>query len=252
VVLRYLQESSSSVKSLNAIINNKEQTGDSWQNYAWRWAVCQMLAYNPNYSDRFRPLGLGLLTNAETSFEAVYGDMANEICFEYLFFLSHLDNGYRVDLCAFDWKKKFISLRGTTPLTSKVLADHGYQPSQAIVDMNEEYEYTTTGTWQLGKDSALEATPAPSTGSSASKSAGAATASSQNTRVTAHGDANGRGRLEGVILHDFQLSKPFELDAKGTLKPPENGQLWLRCHDNWNELADNKGSVTFKIKLKKP
>ena len=30
-----------------------------------------------------------------------------------------------------------------------------------------------------------------------------------------------------------------------------DGKLFVRCRDQWAELADNKGSMTFKIKLKK-
>jgi hypothetical protein len=218
-VVKYLQ--SSELKSMNAIVNNKEQTGDSWQNYAWRWALCHLLANNPNYADRFRPLGLGLLTQDDTSFEKVYGDMADEFTFEYRFFLKHIDNGYRVDLCSFDWKKKFIPLHGSTPLTSRIRADRGWQPSQALLSPDEEYEYTASGNWSLGKDS---------------------------SGLTAHGDSDGNGQLLGVILHDFELSEPFKLDTKGTLKPPVEGKLFLRANDKWNELADNKGQVTFKIK----
>src|SRR5690606_30887307 len=97
VIVRYIR--GSEPKSLNEIVNGNETTGDSWQNYAWRWALCHLLANNKNYADRFRPLGLGLLTKQDVSFEQTYGAMAQEIAFEYRFFLQHLERGYRVDLC---------------------------------------------------------------------------------------------------------------------------------------------------------
>ncbi len=53
-IVEYLR--ASPTKSLNEIVNGNEVTGDSWQNYAWRWALCHLLANNPNYSDKFRPL----------------------------------------------------------------------------------------------------------------------------------------------------------------------------------------------------
>ena len=112
-------------KSLNEIVNAQEFTGDSWQNYAWRWALCHLLAYNPNYAERFRPLGLGLLTKQPVSFEQTYGAMASEISFEYLFFLKHFDIGYRADLCRWDWHKKYIPLRGSRAVTVKVDALRG-------------------------------------------------------------------------------------------------------------------------------
>ena len=66
---------------------------------------------------RFRPLGLGFLGEQKVSFEETYGAMAAEISFEYLFFVAHLEQGYRVDLCSWDWKKKFKPLAGTEPVT---------------------------------------------------------------------------------------------------------------------------------------
>jgi hypothetical protein len=124
VVLKYLQQNS--IKSLNAIINNSEQTGDSWQNYSWRWALCHLLANNPNYREKFRPLGLDLLTKRPNSFEKVYGAMAAEISFEYKQFIATIDNGYRVDLTAIDWKKKFLPVRGKSTITSSIQAMKGW------------------------------------------------------------------------------------------------------------------------------
>ena len=107
-------------KSLNAIVNAREITGDSWENYCWRWALCHLLANNPNYYDRFRPLGLGLLVNKpDATFESVYGSMSKEISFEYLFFLQHFDLGYEVTLTAWDWKTKFRRATNSAPVTPK-------------------------------------------------------------------------------------------------------------------------------------
>ena len=224
-VLKYLQ--TNSVKSLNAIINNQEQTGDSWQNYCWRWALCHLLANNPNYRDKFRPLGLDLLLDHRNSFENVYGNMAAEISFEYKQFLATIENGARVDLTAIDWKKKFTPLHGKSGPSSSIAAGRGWQPTQAIVDPAKTYDYGTTGKWSIEK--------------------GAAT-------LTADGDDERKGRLIGAILSqdakgDYQLSKTFPLGSKGNFTPPSSGKLFVRCDDDWGQLADNQGKVTFKIKL---
>ncbi|HEX4132002.1 MAG TPA: hypothetical protein VHZ24_18360 [Pirellulales bacterium] len=213
----------SKLKTLNAIVNNNEATGDSWQNYAWRWALCHLLENNPNYKARFRPLGLDLLMNRPTTFEQVYGDMANEMSFEYVFFLEHLQNGYRVDLCSWDWKKKFSPVVGTTDKTSRIMADHGWQPTQGTLKAGEHYLYSATGSWKT---------------------------SAGGSSLTAAGDSEGRGKLMGVIMKDYKLGKPFPLGANGELEAPDDGNLYVRCDDTWNELADNTGSMTFKIKLK--
>ena len=227
-IVKYLRNAEP--KSLNSIVNGEEFTGDSWQNYAWRWALCHLLANNPNYSDRFRPLGLGLLSQQPVTFEQVYGPMATEICFEYLFFLKHFDIGYRVDLCAWDWKKKFKPLR-TGTITTTVAANRGWQPTGANVTKGEKFDFSAEGTWKLTK---------------------------AGEGVSADG-MTGRGKLVGLVMKDFALdgslkledylSEPIDLGTYGTFTAPQDGKLYLRCDDAWHELADNSGSIKVKLKL---
>lgn len=220
IVMKYLQ--SQPPKDLSEIVDVSDRTGDSWQNYAWRWVLCHMLANNPNYSPRFKPLGLGMLAGQDVSFESVYGSMAKEINFEYQFFLKHIDQGYRADLCAWDWKAKFTSCKGSTPFSAKVDANRGWQASRILVKADEEYDYLATGTWKTAAD----ATP-----------------------VSADGDAEGVGKLIGLIFDDYKLSEPFELGAYGSFKPPMDGSLLIRCQDKWNSLGDNTGKLQLKFKL---
>ena len=109
-VIQYLQ--SSEIRPLTDIVNNPlERTGDSWQNYAWRWALCHLLGFNENYTDRFKPLGLQLLRGNDIDFWEVYGNHAAEIDFEYRQFLTDIDAGYRCDLCSWDWRTRFRPLQ---------------------------------------------------------------------------------------------------------------------------------------------
>ena len=48
-------------QKLKQIVNLDQKTGDSWENYSWRWALCHLLASNPNYSKRFKQLGINLM-----------------------------------------------------------------------------------------------------------------------------------------------------------------------------------------------
>src|SRR5205823_1487513 len=108
-------------------------------NYAWRWALCHLLANNTNYASRFRPLGLALLTKQpDASFEQTYGDMSQEISFEYRQFLEHVDNGLRADLCSWDWKAKFKVVKSGNVTQAKVEAGKGWQPSRLILTEGEE------------------------------------------------------------------------------------------------------------------
>jgi hypothetical protein len=196
------------------------RTGDSWQAYAARWALCHLLVHNPNYAPRFRTLGLGYLNGAKASFREAFGAQQDELEFEYRQFLQNLTQGYRVDLCKWDWHRKFREL-STAPLSAKVIANRGWQAAGALVSAVASYEFSATGTWHLGET-------APD--------------------VTAAGLPGGRGQLEAVVFHDFELSEPFLLGAGGTFSPPRDGQLFLRCREPWNELADNTGFVTVKLR----
>lgn len=223
IVMDYLQHTSP--QSLNEIVNTnsmRTMRGDSWQNYAWRWALCHLLANNPNYSKRFQPLGLGYLTEQNVSFEETYGPMSKEISFEYLFFVGHIEQGFRVDLCSWDWKKKSKALVDTAPVSIRVGAGRGWQSSGVTVRAGKTYEYSAVGSWQVG---------------------------GEKTAVTADGDAAGSGRLVGVLFNNFELTAPFGLGAYGKFKAPQDGQLFLRCQSHWGEIPDNKGNITLKLRL---
>lgn len=213
-------------KSLNAIVNADEVTGDSWENYAWRWALCHLLATNPNYAPRFRPLGIGMLSGQKVSFESVYGSMAKEISFEYLFFLQHFDIGYRADLCAWDWKAKFKPLLGMNAVTSKIKAKGGWQPTLVSVKSGSQYDFLADGKWRPNKDA---------------------------DEVSADGTDAGLGKLVGAIFDpdEYELSEPFELGVFGEWTAPTDGQLFVRCNQPWKDINDDdSGSVTLKIKPK--
>lgn len=219
IVIDYLKKAEP--KSLNEIVNGEEFTGDSWQNYAWRWALCHLLANNANYQKRFRPLGLALLQKKNTSFEQVYGSMADEIIFEYLLFLENMEVGYRVDLCSWNWKVRPRVLRGVRPSTIDVEANSGWQQTRAQLTKGQEYEFTTDGTWSI-----LE----------------------NGESVDANGTETGAGKLVGILFQDYELSEEFELGTYGKFTAPSDGQLCLRCKDTWGAISDNDGEIEFQIR----
>lgn len=219
-VAKYLRESKP--KELSEIIAPFQVTGDSWQNYSWRWALCHLLGNNPNYSARFRPLGIALMSHRRgVSFRRVYGAMAKEINFEYHFFLKHVEPGFRVDLCSWDWKARYRQPSGSGYLSAKIDAGHGWQPSRLLVKKGMKYQVSASGTWKI----------AP-----------------KGDDLTADGDSEGRGKLVGILFEDYKLSEPFDVGAYGTFTAPSDGNLLLRCRDKWTEIADNKGVMTVRLK----
>ncbi len=222
VVIKYLR--SGAPRPLNDIVDNPlETSGDSGQNYAWRWALCHLLGFNENYTQRFKPLGMAFLAGQDVSFWKVYGTQAKEIEFEYQLFLKDMQPGYRCDLCSWDWKTKFKGLLGSASVQARIRADRGWQGSRLKVLAGTEYEYSTDGTWKLSPD---------------------------GDPVTPDGDADGAGRLIGVLFNDYQLSDPIELGATGTFTAPANGDLFLRCRDGWADIGDNGGAINVKLRLK--
>jgi hypothetical protein len=221
-VLRYLQTTSPKRKLLEIAVPGRVPFGQAdWKDYAWRWALCHLLSTNPNYSKRFKPLAIGLMTQQpKVSFETVYGPVARQISFEYDLFLEQFDNGYRADLCAWQWNKKFQVLRGGAPKAT-VMARYGWQASGIRVEQGQSYEVTADGKWKIAPEA---------------------------TESDADGDADGRGRLMAVVMTEYQLSAPFPLGAQKTFTAPASGDLYLRCQDEWNRLADNEGEITVTVK----
>jgi hypothetical protein len=194
--------------------------GDIKQTYAWSWLVCHLLEYNPNYRARFRALGQDYLANQEDTFGKRFDPIARQLAFEYEFTIAHMAQGYRVDLCAWDWDKRCRYLAGGRPVRARVAAARGYQASGLLVTAGQSYSYEAAGSW---------------------------TADAQVGATTADGGAQGSGRLEAVIMRDYQLSEPIPLGQGGSFSAPCDGQLYLRCRDYWNQLSDNDGSIVVTL-----
>ena len=220
-VVGYLQTARPRRTLLEIAVPGRTEAG-SWEDYAWRWALCHLLANNPNYANRFVPLAVALMEEREgVSFESVYGPVAREISFEYDQFLATLGNGYRSDLTAWPWKAKFQRLGDSGGATVKVKAQGGWQPAKVLVEAGERYEIVAAGTWKIA---------------------------SAGQPLDAAGEADGRGRLVATVFADYAISREIPLGAKATLHPPAAGQLFLRCADAWTELADNDGELAVTVR----
>ncbi len=221
VVLGYLQNAPQK-RSLGEIAVPGDEPAGSWQDYAWRWALCFLLANNPNYSDRFRPLAVALMEQRPgASFEATYGPVAREVSFEYDRLLATVGNGYRADLAAWPWKAAFRTLATGGSQRTRVKAAAGWQATGVTVERGGVYEIVAEGTWRT----APAAAP-----------------------LTADGDAAGHGRLVATIFHDFALEPELPLGMTGEFTATTDGRLFLRCADDWTQLGDNDGELDVTIR----
>ena len=219
-VIRYLQNAEP--KRMADIVAAGQITGDSWQAYAWRWALCHLLANNPNYAKRFKQLGLNLMSRKNSdSFENAFGAVADNISFEYDQFVQNFGNGYRVDLCVWDWSTPAKKLSSSGRVKANVLARSGWQATRLWVNQGTSYDHVAEGAWGIGKGSEA---------------------------LSADGSPGGEGELIGALLNDFQLSEPFVLGQEKTWVGPAEGQLYLRCRDSWTELEDNSDELTVTFR----
>ncbi len=221
VVIDYL--TSSPRKSMVEIVNEEQITGDSWQAYAWRWALCHLLANNSNYASRFKKLGINMMKGYEDSFYDAFGENEAELAFEYDQFLQNMSNGYRVGLCKWDWKTRPSALNSKAMSKNAVMARKGWQATKVNLVQGQSYDFAAKGTWKLSED---------------------------GDPVSADG-VDGEGQLIGAIFSNYQLSEPFQLGKKGRFVAASDGQLFLRCDDRWNELADNSDQLAVYLRLSK-
>ena len=141
--------------------------------------------------------------------------MAPQISFEYDQFVQNFANGYRVDLCVWDWKSKPKKLSNKSKSKLKVEARAGWQSTRVKVVAGTTYDFVAEGEWNLDA----------------------------STKSNANGIENGNGRLVGVLYSNFELSEPFDLGTEGSFVAPSDGHLYVRCKDDWTDLGNNDGSI---------
>jgi hypothetical protein len=184
--------------------------------YAWSWLLCHMLHHNPNYREQFKALGQDYLARRQDTFSHRFNPTFDQLMFEYQFMLDRLGQGYRVDLCRWDWKKRFRCIDRARTISVRVQAARGYQATGLQVAGGRHYRYEATGQWRTGPN---------------------------RVAVGADGDDQGLGGLEAVVLNNYQLSAPFVLGQSGSFTALMDGQVYVRCRADWTRLSDNEGSV---------
>ena len=223
VVIRHIRKSKKP-KKLTEIIKPGQITGDSWEAYAWRWALCHLLANNPNYNKKFRDLGIGLMMERPgVSFTSAYGKVAKQLMFEYDQFVENVDNGYRADLCAWKWRHRFKDVTPKKHEKLKVAAKGGWQPG-VRVEKGVRYDVAANGKWEID---------------------------GTGTETNANGDKKGVGKLVAVVMKDYKLSETIELGEKSNFVAPTDGELYFRCNEEWNRISDNAGGLTVYIRHSK-
>ena len=129
-------------------IGDDQTVRDARQSYCWSLALCHFLSHNANYNQRFRALGQSYLQRKDVSFDREFASVADRMAFEYRLYLAQLANGYRADLCSWDWSKEFLHVERAHTLVAAVDAHRGYQASGLMVVEGQAYDFVSAGTWQ--------------------------------------------------------------------------------------------------------
>ena len=127
----------------------------------------------------------------------------NTICF-----CRNLGNGYRVDLCSWDWKTTPKKLTASDQLDCEVKARAGWQATGLLAEPGQTYDFDCHGQWRVNAQ----------------------------TQTNADGDGAGQGTLVGAWLSGFKLGEPFELGTQGKLVAPQGGSSFRslpRCLDEF-------------------
>ncbi|HMP78447.1 MAG TPA: hypothetical protein PKD54_03235 [Pirellulaceae bacterium] len=227
VVIDYL--TTAKPMKLDEIIRPGQVTGDSWKAYAWRWALCHLLANNSNYAIDFKKLGIAMMRATDEDsigFDTAFGKVRKEISFEYDQFVAGFGSGYRVDLCQWDWKTKFERISGTRRKKAEINSKAGWQATGLEIEEGKSYDFIAEGSWRIHTD---------------------------GLELTADGDSQGRGKMIGAVLYmdnnEYALSDLIDLGEFGSFVAPLSGKLYVRCADDWKALADNEGTITVYFRL---
>jgi hypothetical protein len=189
--------------------------------YRWSWALCHFLAENENYREQFGKLGQIYLTGARPRFDHVFADHGGQIEAEFRQFMQQLGQGYRVDLCHWDWNNVNKPIHKGQKAKTKVCSRRGFQTSGFLVNKGSTYAIETVGRWSITSDGA---------------------------ELDANGQADGAGVLTANVLTGTQMGPPIEIGVDGTFIAEESGTLFFRCRDSWLELADNRGCIRVSIR----
>lgn len=219
-----IRSSSKGIKGTTSLAwrpTDDQMVRNAKESYYWSWALCYFLSHHPSYEQRFYLLGQNLLAGRRISLAKSFLAVRDRLNFEFELFIKQIDQGYRVDLTAWDWdqtiRKDFAS-HGVT-----VAARRGYQAAGVRLQKGKSYHVQANGSW---------------------------TTNANGIRHSADGDDQQTGQLEGAILRDFQLSEPFALGSSTDFLAPTSGRLYLRCRDKWHELEDNDGALEIVISPK--
>ena len=205
------------------------------QSYGWCWAVAAFLENHPRYQERFRELTQHVsipATEFTHRFEQQFRDDRRELDEEWQLFAMNIEYGYDVSRETV----QYAPGRPLPPAGARITlaADRGWQSSGLRLLANTTYQITATGRYQVAQEPDVWWC--------------------EPGGVTIR---YWRGRPLGVLLGQLRpdqptagltpLARPLVFGLGRTLRPEENGTLYLRINDSPAELSDNSGTLAVRV-----
>jgi hypothetical protein len=206
--------------------------------YAWSWALCLFLDRHPRYHERFQKLSR--ITREDEfvrQFHEMYHNDERDIATEWTLFSAHLQYGYDLVRSAIDFHPGTNLADKNQEPTAMIVADRGWQSSEALLEAGQTYEITATGQFTLAE------TPKPWL--------------SEPQGITfRYFDGLPLGTLLGCLRtedgptggEDESMLRTTTIGRGCVIKPEKSGTLYLRLNDAWNSLHDNRGQVSVVIR----
>lgn len=235
VVVDYLK--SSPPKTVAEIITQPQSSGDTWQQYAWRWAVCHFLSVNQNYARRFKNLGVRLMSdstaanpatieananggeaNGVEQFNRTFARQRRQLDFEFAHFLNHLDNGVRAKAMRIQWDRTPKPLQGNQVANETLKSDRGWQVVGVAASSGQSFDLALQGKWRTSIAPALV---------------------SPKIQVC----------ILGKSGNQYEMSPPQRFSGNYRFAAPIDGQIMFRCDEGFEQIHDNEGQVEVFVRL---
>ena len=225
VVVEFLR--STPPKTVAQIIADVQTTGDSWQQYAWRWAVCHFLSFNQNFRRRFKKLGTRLMADHNLATEDPTGNalfdrtflrQRERLDFEFAHFIDRLDNGVDASAMRIHWDLTPRPISRQDVVARSIKPTRGWQVVGVAVESGQRFQIATRGQWQASIDSDF------------------ATAAMQVCVLQQTEDG-------------YKMTQVQSFVDKCNYVAPAGGQLLFRCDEAFDLLHDNAGAVEVFVRI---
>lgn len=206
----------------------------STEQYAWTWALAALLDGHPQFQERFRSLGGGVMDPHFTAkFRALVGDDWRDLVDAWQAFVTEVDYGYDVPRMA-------LVHAETAPVEaasrrSRIEVNRGWQSAGWTLRGGQSYRVSASGRYEIVRDG--ETWPCEPGGVTIEyyngQPVGALLGALRNV------DAADAG-------HDT-FAQPMLLGLEATVTPERDAVLYVRVNDLPSRVGQNTGEVDVRI-----